>query len=122
MSTSPSTGPIVLLTRLARIVHRRSDEALLGISLKDLWMLAYLRERSPVTQQTLTGALPLAANGCVLLLNELESRGLVERRRDPPDRRRHLVEITPAGGVALERAEQAQESIEAEVLGALDAD
>jgi DNA-binding MarR family transcriptional regulator len=55
----------------------------------------------------------------VLLLNELEAAGFAQRRRDPGDRRRHLVEITPAGRSAAERAERAQEAIEDEVLAAL---
>jgi DNA-binding MarR family transcriptional regulator len=62
------------------------------------------------------------ANNVVLLLNELEDRGHIARRRDPTDRRRHRVELTPAGRRALMGAERAQESIEDEVLGALDAD
>jgi DNA-binding MarR family transcriptional regulator len=115
------TGPILLLTRLARIVHRRSDPDLLGIRLKDLWTLAYLRERGPVTQQTVMDGLCIDANYCVLLLNELEGAGLVVRRRDPADRRRHIVEITAAGQLALEHAEHAQETIEDDVLGGLDA-
>jgi DNA-binding MarR family transcriptional regulator len=64
-------------------------------------------------------ALSLDANNCVLLLNDLEALHYVERRRDPIDRRRHLVELTPKGRVALERAELAQSSIEDEILGAL---
>jgi DNA-binding MarR family transcriptional regulator len=62
------------------------------------------------------------ANNVVLLLNELEDRGNIARRRDPADRRRHRVELTAAGRHALHRAERAQESIEDEVLGALDSE
>ena len=62
------------------------------------------------------------ANNLVLLLNSLEGAGHVRRRRDPDDRRRHLVELTAAGRRALERAERAQESIEDEVLSALSAE
>ena len=40
-------------------------------------------------------------NNCVLLLNELDDHGFVERRRDPQDRRRHIVVITAAGLKAL---------------------
>src|SRR5262249_7278043 len=58
----------------------------------------------------------------VLLLNDLEDRGYVSRRRDPSDRRRHLVELTPPGRRALARAERAQEGIEDDVLRALDAE
>jgi hypothetical protein len=45
--------------------------------------------------------------------------GYVERRRDPADRRRHIVEITPAGLTALEEAERRLETLEDEVLGNL---
>jgi DNA-binding MarR family transcriptional regulator len=119
MEKTSATGSIVLLTRLARVVYRRSTEELLGIRLKELATLAYLRDHEEATQQALTLALCLDANSSVLLLNELEAAGYAERRRDASDRRRHLVAITPAGRRALERAERAQESIEDEVLAAL---
>ena len=62
----------------------------------------------------------LDPNNCVLMLNDLESEGYVERRRDPADRRRHIVEMTPAGHKAMLAAERAMESLEGDVLGALD--
>jgi DNA-binding MarR family transcriptional regulator len=55
-----------------------------------------------------------------LLLNELEPLGYVTRLRDPDDRRRHVVQLTPAGAEALGLAERAQEAIEDDVLRALD--
>jgi len=58
----------------------------------------------------------------VLLLNELEELGYVTRLRDPHDRRRHLVQLTSAGRVALARSERAQGKVEDAVLQALDAD
>jgi DNA-binding MarR family transcriptional regulator len=116
---SSGAGSIVLLTRLARRVYRRSTEDLLGIRLKELMVLAYLRDHTPASQQTLSEAMHLDANNCVLMLNELEGSGFATRQRDPSDRRRHLVELTEAGKQALERAEQAQETIEGDVLGAL---
>jgi DNA-binding MarR family transcriptional regulator len=119
MRTDTATGSIVLLTRLARVVYRRSTVELVGMGLKELGALAYLRDNERASQQALFEALCIDANSCVLLLNELESQGLVERRRDPQDRRRHLVTITDTGLEALERAENAQGSIEDEVLGSL---
>jgi DNA-binding MarR family transcriptional regulator len=119
---SGAPGSMVLLTRLAKQVYRRSGEELLGMHLRLLMTLSYLRDHEGAPQQELAEALCMDANNVVLLLNELEDLGHVARRRDPEDRRRHLVELTKAGRRALARAELAQETIEDEVLQALDAD
>ena len=116
-------GSIVLLVRLARVVYRRASEDLLGIRLKELATLSYLRDEEAAgrttAQQGLIEALCIDANACVHLLNDLEDAGRVERRRDPMDRRRHVVRITPAGHEALEGAEHALSTIEDDVLSAL---
>jgi DNA-binding MarR family transcriptional regulator len=122
MRTDTATGSIVLLTRLARVVYRRSTVELVGMGLKELGALAYLRDNEHSSQQALFEALCIDANSCVLLLNELERLGYVERRRDPQDRRRHLVTVTAVGLEALERAEHAQGSIEDDVLSGLSTD
>jgi DNA-binding MarR family transcriptional regulator len=122
MNEQSHTGTIVLLTRLARVVYRSSPESLLGLRLKDLAVLAYLRDNGQISQQSLSEALCTDANTCVLILNELEAAGRVQRRRDPADRRRHLVAITEAGRTALDGAERAQATIEDEVLDALSAE
>jgi DNA-binding MarR family transcriptional regulator len=114
-------GSMVLLTRLAKQVYRRSSEELLGMHLRLLMTLSYLRDHNGSPQQELAEALCMDANNVVLLLNELEELGHVTRRRDPDDRRRHLVELTAAGLRALAHAERAQEEIEDDVLKALDA-
>ena len=56
-----------------------------------------LRDHSPIPQQELGELLCVDANNLVLLLNDLEAREFAFRRRDPADRRRHLVEITDEG-------------------------
>jgi DNA-binding MarR family transcriptional regulator len=117
-----NTGTIVLLTRLARVVYRSSTEELLGIKLKHLAALAYLRDHGQVTQASLAEGMCTDANMCVLILNELEAAEYVRRTRDPADRRRHLVETTWAGLMALDHAERAQASIEDDVLAALSVD
>ena len=114
-------GSMVLLTRLAKQVYRRSSEELLGIHMRLVMALSYLRDHDGAPQQELAEALCMDANNVVLLLNELEELGHVTRRRDPSDRRRHLVDLTDTGRSALISAERAQETIEDEVLGALDA-
>jgi MarR family transcriptional regulator, temperature-dependent positive regulator of motility len=52
----------------------------------------------------------------------LEAGRLAVRRRDPTDRRRHIVELTEEGHRAVERADRALESVENEVLAALSSD
>ena len=112
-------GSMVLLTRLAKQVYRRSDEKLLGMHLRLLMALSYVRDHDGAPQQELADALCMDANNVVLLLNELESAGHITRRRDPADRRRHLVELTDAGRRALLHAEHAERAIEDEVLRTL---
>jgi DNA-binding MarR family transcriptional regulator len=113
---------MALLTRLAKQVYRRSTEELLGMHMRHLMALSYVRDHDGGPQQEIAEALCMDANNVVLLLNELEQRGYVSRLRDPSDRRRHLVGLTSVGHKALDDAELKQESIEDEVLQALDAD
>jgi DNA-binding MarR family transcriptional regulator len=84
--------------------------------------LLYLRESTRATQQKVAQTLMLDANNCVILLNGLEENGLIERTRDPDDRRRHIVAITPKGHKALEKAERELETVEDDVLGNLSHD
>lgn len=117
-SSRPVTGLMLLLPRLTKQVQRRSGVRV-GLHLRLLVALSYLRDHGGAPQQELADALAMDANNVVLLLNELEDLGHVSRRRDPADRRRHLVELTPDGRRALTAAERAQRSIEEEVLQAL---
>ena len=119
MAVDTAPGTVVMLMRLATAIKKRSTEELMGIKLRQLMLLSYLRGGVPALQQQLCEALWLDPNNCVLLLNELEDMGYVERRRDPADRRRHVVVLTEAGWAALERAEQAQESLGEEMFAAL---
>ncbi len=117
----PVTGTMNLLTRLSRVIYRSAGPDLLGVKLKEFVTLLYLREMTKATQQSLAKALMLDANNTVILLNGLEEKGMVERTRDPEDRRRHIVEITPKGRKALEKAERELETVQDDVLGNLDA-
>ncbi len=116
------TSPVMLLARLSKQVFRRSNPELLGIDLRLLMALSYFNDHDGAPQQELVDALCMDAKNVVLLLNELEDRGHLVRRRDSEDRRRHRVNITASGQEALRRAALAQKSIEDEVLAALDED
>src|SRR5437588_8991788 len=119
MAVDTSPGTVVMLMRLATAIKKRSTEELMGLKLRQLMLLSYLSSGAPALQQQLCESLWLDANNCVLLLNELEDLGYVQRKRDPADRRRHVVELTEAGRTALGRAEAAQESLGDELFGAL---
>src|SRR5438309_10819174 len=116
-----SSTSMVLLPRLAKQVMRRSSPELLGIDLRLLLALSYLGDHDGAPQQELVDALCMDAKNVVLLLNELEDRGHLVRRRDPEDRRRHRVHITEAGSEALGRARDHMEAVENQVLQALSA-
>ncbi|MFG1862037.1 MarR family winged helix-turn-helix transcriptional regulator [Microbispora bryophytorum] len=113
-----------LLEHLARRLRLRSESVLapLGLRPRHLVALTVLRERGGSTQQALASTLEMDGTNVVGLLNDLEAEKLIERRRSPEDRRRHLVELTEAGAKLLAKAEFALAAVEDEVLGALDYD
>jgi len=115
-------GLVSLLMQLSKALNRRSSEELLGMRLKAYMTLGYIRDHPGVTQQELETALLMDANAVVIILNELEAARYSVRRRDPQDRRRHIVELSQTGRHALEKADVARESLEDEVLAGLSAD
>ncbi len=112
-------GLVSLLVQLNKAIHRRSTDEMLGMRLKAYMTLGYVRDHPGATQQELESALVMDANSVVLILNELEAAQLSVRRRDPQDRRRHIVEITPTGRHALERADKARAALENEICASL---
>lgn len=92
-----------LIDHLARICRRAADTVMAEGSLRPRHVIALtlLRERGPMTQHAVGAALSLDPSNVVGLLNELEERGLITRRRDPADRRRHIVEVSATGADEL---------------------
>lgn len=111
-----------LLDYLARRMRLRAESVLapLGLRPRHMVALTVLRERGECSQQALSTTLEMDGTNVVGLLNELEAGKLIERRRSPEDRRRHVVELTDTGNALLAKAEFALAAAEDEVLAALD--
>ncbi|WP_018635534.1 MarR family winged helix-turn-helix transcriptional regulator [Parafrankia elaeagni] len=109
-----------LIVQLARVGQRAAGIHMAGcVRPRQHFALALLEERGPLSQHLLGQALRLDPSNVVGLLNELETLGLIARRRDPADRRRHIVELTAAGGTELTRTNARLRLVEDELLAAL---
>jgi DNA-binding MarR family transcriptional regulator len=82
-------------------------------------ILLVVGEGSSETQGAIADTLGYDRGQLVGLLDELEARGLVERRRDPEDRRRHIVRLTPEGKQALRKVRALARQIDDDFLAPL---
>lgn len=124
VTTSVDNLLLPLLEHLAR-VGRNAGEATLapgGLRPRHLIALRLLSEQGPANQQGLADLLSLDPSNVVGLLNELEERELVTRRRDPVDRRRHIVELSALGGSELCLAYARLRLVEDDLFSALSAE
>ena len=94
-----------LLKRLGMAVKGRSIDAFesTGVTGQHFAVLLVLDEGARETQGAIADALGYDRSHVVRLLDELEERELVVRKRDPDDRRRHVVKMTPTGRKTLDR-------------------
>src|ERR1017187_8023979 len=102
----PARPPIGLqLTRTARSVSRAFDDALAeaGGSLPVWLVLLSLKSQQPGNQRELANAVGIREATLTHHLNAMDAQGLVTRRRDPANRRVHLVELTDEGEQAFLR-------------------
>ncbi|TCO40143.1 DNA-binding MarR family transcriptional regulator [Kribbella antiqua] len=90
-----------------------------GINGRDLAVLAAVASGEPLSQLEVAGRLRVDRTSIGDLLDSLEERGLVERRRSPEDRRRNVVVLTNTGEDVFADAEQVRLEVEREFLAPL---
>jgi DNA-binding MarR family transcriptional regulator len=127
MSIDNGPGPVAsrrlgYLFKHAQIrMHELNTEALapFGIDPRELGILLVIASHEPGSQLQAAQRLGIDRTSMVNLLDALEDKGLVSRHPHAADRRRNIVELTDAGRDTVERANQASERAEAELLAPL---
>jgi DNA-binding MarR family transcriptional regulator len=72
------------------------------------------------SQQQLADVMGIHRNVMVGLIDDLEDRGLIERRRQPTDRRAHAIHLTEAAHDLLPRAQRVADEQETQLLAGID--
>ena len=119
----PDQAPIGLeLSRSARGVGRAFDEALAdaGGSLPVWLVLLNVKIQKDANQRRLADAVGLHGATLTYHLNAMEAEGLLARRRDPVNRRNHIVELTQAGEQAFTRLAAAARAFDRRLCAGLE--
>jgi DNA-binding MarR family transcriptional regulator len=112
-----------LLAQLGTHAHRQFAERLGRVDLhpRHFGMLSHLAAAEGQSQQALSNALGIHRSAVVALVDDLEQRGLAERRRDPVDRRAYTLYLTPAGRDLLTDLQGIADEHDVDLLTALNA-
>ena len=110
-----------LLARVGHVAARQFGERLtqLGLTTRMWGALNVLDADGPTTQQYLGKCTGIDPSSMVATIDELESRGLVERRPHPSDRRAHSLHITDQGREVLRRGRQLAREAQEQLLSPL---
>lgn len=114
---------LIILNDVARLVRVRFDQMARtrGMTRAQWVILARLSRQPGMSQNELAGACEVEPITVGRLIDRLESRGLVERRPDPRDRRVRRLHLLPAAQPILEEIYGYKESISKEVFQDIDA-
>jgi MarR family transcriptional regulator for hemolysin len=121
----PTRPPIGLhLASTARSVSRAFDDALkqAGGSVPVWLVLISLKSQQVRNQRELAEAVGIREATLTHHLNSMDERGLITRRRDPANRRVHLVELTEAGEAAFQRLRGAATAFDQRLRAGLSGD
>ena len=112
----------LLLARLGQESTARFRRSLrpLNLGAQQFIVLKQLQVFGSCSQGELADALGLDYSNLASVTGQLYERGLIERHRDPADRRRYVVELTTEGKQLLGDADRAIESGEQDMLNTLD--
>ncbi len=112
---------IFLLAQVGAHAASKFGERLkqIGLSRPHSGILWNLDFAPSITQRQLARLLHMLPSRLVPLLDDLESKGLIERRANPHDRRRHALHLTNKGRTALEQIRQISRDHQKDVLTAL---
>ena len=94
----------------------------LGLRPPHFGVMTLIESHPGTTQQELVAGSLIDPSSMVAVLDELEERGLAERRQHPSDRRKHAVHLTAKGRRTLARAREAALAMIEELLAPLDED
>jgi DNA-binding MarR family transcriptional regulator len=120
----PVDRPLAILLMEAGAVADEKLRATLGesgLKPRHCQLLMRLVQDGATSQQDLLDALDLDASVLVGLLNDLEGEGLVERVRDPADRRRHIVDVSDLGTKTLMKLNAEIDDLSRQLFGAISA-
>jgi MarR family transcriptional regulator, 2-MHQ and catechol-resistance regulon repressor len=114
----------MLITLSRRLVWNAAAKRLEsnGYSVASWALAGYLMKAGPTTQRDISAAIGQHPAGVSRLIDELEAKGLVRRRRDASDRRRARVEVTRSGQAVVKAAHPHAMSAMKEALRALSAE
>lgn len=125
MPGSASARPDPLLLYLVKQVElaarSRLDDIVrpAGLTALQYTALTVLERNDDMTSAKLARNSFVTAQSMADMIGILETRGLIERRRDVSDRRRLLVALTPAGRALLERYREAVAELESTMVAGL---
>ena len=117
----PRSSVAFLLVQLGFHVAARFGERLRprGLEQRQAGMLVRVAENDGRSQQAIAELMGVNPTRMVFLTDELERLGLVERRRNPADRRSHALHLTEAGTAMLARVREVTRAHEAAVTAGL---
>ncbi len=110
---SPAILAWLHLMRVVAQIDRKVEQQLrtIGLTHPQFGVLARLRAGDGLTQQELGETLLLDKGNLCGILDRLEEQGLVERDRDPQDRRCKRIRLTDRGHRLLEQATPALDTL-----------